>query len=106
MAEPFTAARAITVNVVGIRWILRRHSGIQLFLAVALLGSCKSGREAAQSTPESSGALRPLNVVVVTIDTLRADHLGCYGEQQLRRPTSTRWRPVAPYLKTQSRRPR
>lgn len=26
------------------------------------------------------------NVVVVTIDTLRADHLGCYGYQQIRTP--------------------
>src|SRR6202049_640791 len=27
-----------------------------------------------------------LNVVVVTIDTLRADHLGCYGYKQIRTP--------------------
>src|SRR5438045_8189570 len=26
------------------------------------------------------------NVVVITIDTLRADHLGCYGDQQIRTP--------------------
>src|SRR3984893_6216514 len=26
------------------------------------------------------------NVVVVTIDTLRADHLGCYGYKQIRTP--------------------
>src|SRR5207253_3104088 len=29
---------------------------------------------------------RPPNVVVVTIDTLRADHLGCYGYKQIRTP--------------------
>jgi arylsulfatase A-like enzyme/cytochrome c-type biogenesis protein CcmH/NrfG len=28
----------------------------------------------------------PLNVVIITIDTLRADHLGCYGYKQIRTP--------------------
>ena len=27
-----------------------------------------------------------LNVVIITIDTLRADHLGCYGYRQIRTP--------------------
>ncbi|HVS08466.1 MAG TPA: sulfatase [Planctomycetota bacterium] len=36
---------------------------------------------------EGGGATRPPNVVLVTIDTLRADHLGCYGYA---RPTSPR----------------
>jgi arylsulfatase A-like enzyme/Flp pilus assembly protein TadD len=27
------------------------------------------------------------NVVVITIDTLRADHLGCYGDKQIKTPT-------------------
>src|SRR4051812_41570871 len=30
--------------------------------------------------------LRPLNVVVVTIDTLRPDHLHCYGSSQIETP--------------------
>jgi arylsulfatase A-like enzyme len=29
---------------------------------------------------------RAPNVVVITIDTLRADHLGCYGYKQIRTP--------------------
>ena len=28
----------------------------------------------------------PPNVVFITIDTLRADHLGCYGDKQVRTP--------------------
>src|SRR5258708_6606470 len=28
------------------------------------------------------------NVVVITIDTLRADHLGCYGDEQVRTPNN------------------
>jgi arylsulfatase A-like enzyme len=37
---------------------------------------------AAAQTPEKS----PPNVVLITIDTLRADHLGCYGYKQIKTP--------------------
>ena len=38
--------------------------------------------------PTTWGASNRLpNVLVVTIDTLRADHLGCYGYKQIRTPT-------------------
>ena len=49
-----------------------------LLLAVALfsLGACKK-------TPVAPA--QP-NVVVITVDTLRADHLGCYGFEQARTP--------------------
>jgi arylsulfatase A-like enzyme len=33
-----------------------------------------------------SSAARPLSVVLVTIDTLRADHVGCYGYARVRTP--------------------
>src|SRR5712691_2954690 len=36
--------------------------------------------------PASAAGNPPPNVVVITIDTLRADHLGCYGDQQIRTP--------------------
>jgi len=37
--------------------------------------------------PGLHGAAKPQpNVVVITIDTLRADHLGCYGYKQIRTP--------------------
>jgi arylsulfatase A-like enzyme/Flp pilus assembly protein TadD len=37
--------------------------------------------------PGSSAENKPaLNVVIITIDTLRADHLGCYGYRQIRTP--------------------
>jgi arylsulfatase A-like enzyme/Flp pilus assembly protein TadD len=37
--------------------------------------------------PAASAAPKPApNVVFITIDTLRADHLGCYGYQQIRTP--------------------
>ncbi len=57
----------------------------RLFLsaALALLGGCGSSSE-----PESQGRgeLRPLNLILVTIDTLRADHLGCYGYGAVKTP--------------------
>ncbi|MGA9527046.1 MAG: sulfatase-like hydrolase/transferase [Terriglobales bacterium] len=38
----------------------------------------------------ASGAQKPanadLNVILITIDTLRADHLGCYGDKQIKTP--------------------
>ncbi len=34
----------------------------------------------------SAAPIAPPNVVVITIDTLRADHLGCYGYKQIRTP--------------------
>ena len=34
-----------------------------------------------------SGSKRPLNVLLISIDTLRADHLGCYGYAAAQTPT-------------------
>src|SRR3989441_5878990 len=36
--------------------------------------------------PASAAGNPSPNVMVITIDTLRADHLGCYGDQQIRTP--------------------
>ena len=41
-----------------------------------------SAAQAVAQTPEKSVP----NVVLITIDTLRADHLGCYGYQQIKTP--------------------
>jgi choline-sulfatase len=54
-------------------------------LAVGILASCKqSANGGAEAAPTPS--LRPLNVVVVTIDTLRPDHLHCYGYSKIETP--------------------
>jgi arylsulfatase A-like enzyme/Flp pilus assembly protein TadD len=42
-----------------------------------------SGLLAAAQTPVQP----PTNVVLITIDTLRADHVGCYGYKQVKTPT-------------------
>jgi arylsulfatase A-like enzyme/Flp pilus assembly protein TadD len=40
--------------------------------------------------PATEAKVRPLNVVVVTIDTLRPDHLHCYGYPNIKTPTLDR----------------
>jgi choline-sulfatase len=53
-------------------------------VTLATLVACNRTRK-----QESSGspALRPLNLVVVTIDTLRPDHLHCYGYSRIETPS-------------------
>jgi arylsulfatase A-like enzyme/Flp pilus assembly protein TadD len=55
-----------------------------LVLALLLLGL--PGGRPAQSSTASSALARP-NVILITMDTLRADHLGCYGSKQVETPT-------------------
>src|SRR3989442_241121 len=57
--------------------------GLCLF-GVVVLSSCKSAKK---TESEKRAALRPLNVVVVTIDTLRPDHVYCYGYRDVETPT-------------------
>ena len=52
--------------------------------ALGLIVSCQRQRESAPR------ALLPLNVVVITIDTLRPDHLHCYGYTRIETPTLDR----------------
>ena len=55
-----------------------------LAAVAAILGSCHSGQPPAQRA--SNSRLKPFNVVVVTIDTLRPDHLHCYGYSNIETP--------------------
>jgi arylsulfatase A-like enzyme/Tfp pilus assembly protein PilF len=54
--------------------------------ALLVLGACQSSSQ--KSVPASAGARAPgrLNLVLVTIDTLRADRLGCYGYSTIETP--------------------
>ena len=53
-----------------------------------VLGLCALGAVVSCQRPPKPAAqsLRPLNVVVVTIDTLRPDHLHCYGYAKIETP--------------------
>ena len=41
-------------------------------------------------TPEQTPAWKPGNVLVITVDTLRSDHLGCYGYEHIKTPNIDR----------------
>ena len=51
------------------------------FLLLALLTACGGGGGAGPSTADGGGALRGSNLLLVTLDTTRADRLGCYGRE-------------------------
>ena len=56
---------------------LNRHVVLLLAVcAICSLASCPSRR------PEAPH----LNVILITVDTLRADHLGCYGNSSVETP--------------------
>ena len=57
-------------------------------IALVVLGF--AGCRSTGSQTESSSRLRRLNVVLVTIDTLRADRLGCYGSRSVETPNLDR----------------
>ena len=48
------------------------------------------GRRAKVTDAIASGALRGANVLLITIDTLRADHVGAYGSTRGLTPTIDR----------------
>ena len=62
-----------------------------LVLAAGIAGGSACGRRADPApTPVAAGALRGANVLLVTIDTLRADHVGAYGSALGATPTIDR----------------
>src|SRR3954454_8348043 len=67
-------------------WVL----GSGFLLLAALCGSCRRGSGPA-APPLAGGALRGANVLLVTIDTLRADHVGAYGSALGATPTLDRF---------------
>jgi arylsulfatase A-like enzyme/Tfp pilus assembly protein PilF len=56
-----------------------------LLAAACCLTACSAHNEA----PPAAAAL-PQHVLIVTVDTLRADHLGCYGDQAVATPNIDR----------------
>ena len=58
-----------------------------LFGCLCALGAMVSRQRPGGSAPHS---LRPLNIVVITLDTLRPDHLHCYGYGRIETPTLDR----------------
>jgi len=68
-------------NRLHFRWLPNAIACLCL-LSTAIFCCCKRSGTSGVSTGSPS-PLRHLNVVVVTIDTLRADHLRCYGYREI-----------------------
>jgi arylsulfatase A-like enzyme/Flp pilus assembly protein TadD len=56
--------------------------GVGRFVPLTLLALCQVASAAATSARKPSP-----NVILITIDTVRADHLGCYGAKNIQTPT-------------------
>jgi choline-sulfatase len=84
-------------------WSCARHVLLVSCCTVALLGTtaCKSSQKqatsgaadnpsATESSPTASaasgGVMKPINIVLITLDTVRADHLHCYGDAKIKTP--------------------
>ena len=58
----------------------------QMFEREAITGEITLGSEKVDHIDAPPGALRDFNVLVITTDTTRADHIGCYGNRGVRTP--------------------
>jgi arylsulfatase A-like enzyme/Flp pilus assembly protein TadD len=55
--------------------------------AAALAGGCRApGEGAAAAAARTAAGGAPLNLLLVTLDTVRSDHLGCYGDAAAETP--------------------
>lgn len=65
---------------------MKKHLRHYFLLLPLLACGCQSFKKESTQTAKTTPVWRPLNVVVVTIDTLRADRLGCYGYSKIETP--------------------
>ena len=56
---------------------------VGMFVGIVLLGTAAWGQTSAQTRVQRNS---PPDVFLITIDTLRADHVGCYGYKQVETP--------------------
>ncbi len=64
---------------------MSRPLGVCCLAACLVLSGCSRKPESGEKAP--AGSARPnVNVVLITIDTLRADYLGCYGRKSIATP--------------------
>jgi arylsulfatase A-like enzyme/predicted TPR repeat methyltransferase len=60
---------------------------VPIFVGVLLLGTSARGQTSGQTSGRKpSPRTSPPDVYLITIDTLRADHVGCYGYKQVETP--------------------
>ncbi|HOI44811.1 MAG TPA: sulfatase-like hydrolase/transferase [Candidatus Aminicenantes bacterium] len=66
----------------------RKFFPVALFIVSAAIASTSACRKASQ--PSARTKARPSNVLIITLDTTRADHLGCYGRVEAQTPNLDR----------------
>lgn len=69
--------------------LLRNYTSFIVFLIVLLFFTsigCQSMPEMQKPEPITSQGNYKTNCIVISIDTLRADHLGCYGYKEIKTP--------------------
>ena len=62
-------------------------AGILVFLCLCLGPSLHAGEDKSPVAKPASRMDTELNVLLITVDTLRPDHIGCYGHEGIRTPT-------------------
>jgi arylsulfatase A-like enzyme/Tfp pilus assembly protein PilF len=65
-------------------FLARRYE--QMFEREAITGEIALGSDKVDHIDAPPGALRDFNVLIVTTDTTRADHIGCYGNRGVQTP--------------------
>jgi choline-sulfatase len=88
-AAPLRSRLGVGMSWMGTGMSRMSTASTRFGLVCVLLGltGCRPAPKAVTGGPEETVRLRPLNVVVVTVDTLRADHLRCYGYPNIETPT-------------------
>jgi arylsulfatase A-like enzyme/Tfp pilus assembly protein PilF len=71
---------AIGIGTYGLGWLVQSNLGEGITREVM------PQLESADRIEASTGALRGFNVLIITTDTTRADHIGCYGNQSVKTP--------------------
>jgi arylsulfatase A-like enzyme/predicted negative regulator of RcsB-dependent stress response len=61
-------------------------SGLRCISSAGLVLAALAGSLGGCERAERGGAPASINVILISIDTLRADHLGCYGHPRLKTP--------------------
>ena len=84
----FSLSRRITgiAGFVCDRGVPRPRRTGALLMAAILIAGCGRGSSPPESAPAPSAAPAARSVLLVTVDTLRADRLGCYGDTRARTP--------------------
>lgn len=69
-----------------------RYLLLQVVVVLTALTACRARSEIQQSSqPAESDSIKRPHILIVVVDTLRADRLGCYGNPNSLTPTMDQW---------------